>query len=319
MFPNVKFREAWIYRQNCNCKPFGKIPEYYLHRLKIGKEGPGIVIKLGMNSCYGKLAQSVGSPKFSSWIWAGMITSGTRAQLLQMLALHNEPQNLLMMATDGILTREKLSPPKPLFTATAVVINGKIKPLGGWEYKPAEKGMFIARPGIYFPLNPTEEELAQVRARGIGRASVLECWQDIVAKWEEIKKKAPDFSHDDWKRPDSIIEISEIDRFCGAKTSISKSAAGYRRASNDEKQVRMFDDSYYREKPSYGQWIKRPIEMSFDPMPKREKVNRDGITLKIRQFPIDLESAPYDRAVASQSPEAVIMRASQQEIQEQPD
>ena len=48
-----------------------------------------------------KLAQSLGKhPPFQCWIWASMITSGTRAQMLDMLALHKDWRNLLAIATD---------------------------------------------------------------------------------------------------------------------------------------------------------------------------------------------------------------------------
>jgi hypothetical protein len=52
--------EAWIYETECDCQPFARMPEFCRERVKIGKEGAGIVLKLGSNSVYGKLAQSVG-------------------------------------------------------------------------------------------------------------------------------------------------------------------------------------------------------------------------------------------------------------------
>ncbi len=292
IFPHVEFREAWIYSSNCNCKPFGQIPEYYNLRLKIGKEGPGIVIKLGMNSCYGKLAQSIGNALFQSWIWAGMITSGCRAQILHMMGLHKDMSNLLMVATDGILTRETLIPPEPLPTGTGATG----KPLGGWERKPSDKGMFIARPGIYFPMHPTEEEIASVRARGVGRSVVLKSWETIIDAWEK-------------GGVDGCATVANVSRFCGAKTSISISDSGrkFKRAKGKGS------------KPAYGQWISRKVELSFNPLPKRERVNPDGLTLALRRFPKDLASVPYDRAMMMKSKDALEMRAAAQELIEQPD
>src|SRR5262249_46056518 len=114
LFPHAEFVEAWVYDCSCTCKPFAAIPGYYRERVKIGKEGPGIVIKLGCNSCYGKIAQSLGGEgPFTSWMWAGLITSGTRAMILRALGAHKNPANLLMVATDGICTRERLDLPKP--------------------------------------------------------------------------------------------------------------------------------------------------------------------------------------------------------------
>ena len=293
LFPHVRFHEAWIYSSNCGCRPFGKIPEYYLQRLKIGKEGPGIVIKLGMNSCYGKLAQSVGNAIYNSWIWAGMITSGTRAQLLHMVSLHKNRADVLMMATDGLLTRDhSIIPPDPLPTGT-----GKSgKPLGGWERKEAKKGMFIARPGIYFPLEPTIDEIASVRARGVGRSVVLNSWKLIQDAWER-------------DGVDGIATVANVSRFCGAKTSIS--------VSGDKKRYKR--TSGRGGGPSYGQWISRKVELSFNPMPKRACVNPDGLTLGLRSFGPKETSVPYDRAMMMKSEDAQEMQAAAQEVIEQPD
>lgn len=298
-FPgHVLYEEAWIYRAHCDCKPFAGIPKYYKHRLLLGKEGPGIVIKLAVNSCYGKLAQSVGNALFNSWIWAGMITAGCRAQVLDVLAMHRDRANLLMIATDGIYTRERLDMPKPRDTDTANAVNDKGelagKPLGGWEEKIVDKGIFVARPGIYFPMSPTVQELKDVRGRGVGKGVVLENWKRIVEAWERDGLNA-------------IAEVANVTRFCGAKTSIHHSKSkGYTRAAATD-----------GIKPSYGNWITRRVEMSFHPMPKRSGVNPDGVTLELRTFPRDLTSVPYDRALISK--EALEMKAALEEVEEQPD
>lgn len=292
IFPNVEFREAWVYESDCDCKPFQRVPEYYVLRLQIGKEGPGLVIKLGVNSIYGKLAQSVGNAIFNCWIWAGMVTSGCRAQVLDMLGLHANWSNLLAVATDGIFTREKIQAPDPLDTGTGVLIHGASKPLGGWEEKIYSKGMFFARPGIYFPLNPSKEDIKDIRGRGVGKGVVLENWPRIVDSWNA-------------NGLEGVARIANVTRFCGAKTSISHSSKGYRRASASN-----------GKSPSYGQWITRKVEMSFHPMPKREEMNPDG-SLKLRRFRKDLESVPYSRALLSR--EAVEMMMATAEILEQPD
>lgn len=301
MFPHVQFHEAFVYSSNCNCKPFGQIPKFYNHRLKIGKEGPGLVVKLGMNSCYGKLAQSIGNAVFNSWIWAGMITSGTRAQLLEMLALHKNPANVLMMATDGLLTHEHIKPPIPLPTGTgepywnADKRQHESKPLGGWEHKDAKKGMFLARPGIYFPLEPTEDEINAVRARGVGRSVVVKSWQVIMDAWHKDGIKA--YAH-----------VTNVTRFCGAKTSISVNRKGqYKRAAGKNG------------KPAYGQWIAREVALSFDPKPKREGLHKDGVRLKLRKYPFDETSYPYSKALSLNNPEAQELIAAKQELLEQPD
>jgi len=294
LFPNVRFEEAWMYEAKCRHQPFRTVPGYYLLRLKIGKEGKGIVIKLGINSVYGKLAQSLGdNPPFQCWIWAGMITSGTRAQILRALALHADPANLLMVATDGICSRERLHLPIPRETHTGDLLpdkHGKLvsKPLGGWEEKEVKKGVFFVRPGIYFPMNPTKEEIQTVRARGVGRAVMFDAWESLVEAW---------------KRGDRSITLANVDKFCGAKSSITI-------ARNDA------GDIVYNRSKVFGEWVKRPIELTFDPLPKRERVLSDR-TLEVRKFPLDLRSVPYEASLRSQ--EALILKNLTEELLEQPD
>lgn len=306
IFKATEFREAYVYHTDCDCQPFEQIPKYYLERLRIGKEGPGIVLKLGMNSCYGKLAQSIGQGQFNCWIWAGLITSGCRAQILDMLAIHEYPANLLMVATDGIYTREKLTPPAPRDTGTDVEVidqsNGKKvrKPLGGWEETIHEQGVFVARPGIYFPLNPSQKQIKKIRGRGIGKSVVLEQWRTIIECWDK---------HRDTQK----VHLTELSRFSGAKSSI------HRRIVGKEEVFKRADGTGSIEghsMPSYGEWLLRPVDMTFNPMPKRESINPDN-TLKLRRLNYFDESVPYKKSMNSE--DAKILRLLTQELLEQPD
>lgn len=312
LFPGVQFKEAWIYRAECECMPFQKIPLLYTERCKIGKEAAGIILKLVINSCYGKLAQSIGKGMFTCWTWAGMITSGTRAQCLEMLGLHKDPSNLLMIATDGILTLEKLNPPTPIDTGTFHVSECKLhkkmctvcppesqakKPLGGWEHDPKSCGIFLARPGVYFPMDPTLEDIKTLRGRGVGRQVILDHRDRIVRSWENRKKGT-------WP----TIELDKISRFCGAKTSIS------RVKRNGEWIYRAARGNHLEGKPRYGEWIDRTVEMSFNPMPKR--IGKKDGSLMVRSLPDDTMSAPYDRALLT--PEVRDMIAMQEMMAEQP-
>lgn len=295
-FPHVHFVEAWVYRTECDHRPFETIPRLYLERLKLGKEGAGIVIKLGVNAVYGKLAQSRGiNPPFQSWIWAGMITAGTRGQILDMMAAHKDRANLHMVATDGIYTSEDFPAPPPRDTGTFTPEHKK--PLGGWETKRVDGDMFAARPGIYYPMNPTREEVNQIRARGLGRTVVLEHWKAVVEAWQSGQQ---------------TVHIGNITRFQGAKSSIGRSAD----PKNPGKWLytRFIDD--VTGIPRYGQWTQRPVDMTFNPMPKRAGINPDG-SLQIRYLPRDCESHPYDRSLLST--EAAMLKLNLIEILEQPD
>jgi hypothetical protein len=292
LFPNIVFREAWIYETDCKCEPpFAQIPICYLNRMKLGKDGAGIILKLGPNACYGKLAQSLGKhPPFQCWIWAGMITSGTRAQMLEMMRLHHDLNNLLAIATDGLYTLEDLTVPVPKDTGTYTLLNGEknSKPLGGWELKKITRPVFFARPGIYFPLNPSEKEVETLRARGIGRANLMSCHAKIVETWEQ---------------GGMTVGLNQITRFGGAKTNITLSQG-----------------SHYKRSERYGQWKKHPVQLSFDPLPKRESiVDNNGISAKltVRTISRKLESTPYNPSL--QSPDNKAMKLAEQIETEQPD
>lgn len=193
----VTLLEAWVYRTECQHRPFEQIAEYYRRRTEIGKDAAGIVLKLACNSCYGKLAQSKGrSPKYQCWPWAGLITSGCRAQLLNLLSSASSGRHILAMATDGLYSRERLTPPRPIDTGTGDLA----KPLGGWEEKHYPEGMLFVKPGIYTSLAPDGD----VRARGIGRKSLS------VSKIALIET---------WQAGGRSFTIT-VDRFYGAKTTI---------------------------------------------------------------------------------------------------
>jgi hypothetical protein len=278
--PAVEATEAWVYETGCDCRPFGRLPWYYLERCRIGKEGRGIVFKLGPNSVYGKLAQSKGvNPPYQSWVWAGNITSGCRAQLLEGLKAARDPANVLMFATDGIWSTEKLQLPAPRDTGT----ESTGKPLGGWETKEFPRGVFCVRPGIYFPLEPTEDELEKVRARGLGRKVLYENWESIARFYEEGYE---------------AVEIEGAARFVGARSGITWSPRGGCRRS-----------------PHYGRWVPYAVRVGFDPRPKRSHALADGTLVPWASF--NWPSMPYEEA--TKSPEASLLALATQMIEEQPD
>ncbi len=268
--------ESWIYETDCEHRPFATIPSVYRERVKLGKDAQGIVLKLGMNSIYGKLAQSVGlNPPFQSWVWAGAITSGCRAQLLDAIRAATDPWSVLMVATDGVWTTERLSLPAPVDTGTADLP----KPLGGWEEKKFDRGVFCVRPGIYFPLEPTENELESVRARGLGRRVVYEQWRKIV---------------DGWEAGATEVRLGGVQRFIGAKTGFSIAQGEIKRRA------------------TYGEWIQQDIKCSFGSRPKRDR--RIGNRLMPWRY-VDVPSIPYQSAVTD---DGLLMAIAQLIAEEQP-
>ena len=283
--PSLQATEVWVYETDCAHVPFQDVPTYYRQRVALGKDSRGIVLKLGINSIYGKLAQSKGlNPPFQSWVWAGMITSNTRAQLLRMIINAADPADILMLATDGVYSRSKLKVEIPRNTGTYDVFNdkGENVPLGGWEEKILDEGVFCVRPGIYFPLNPTIEQIDKVRGRGLGRKSLYENWQSIVEAWNANKPS---------------IEISGMTRFIGAKSGITQSLAGVTR------------------RDCYGEWIEHKVKVSFAPQPKRQAINSDG-TLQPWGY-LGFDSVPYNPATLSN--DALMLKLAELIAEEQPD
>lgn len=134
-------------------RPFAWIPDVYKTRQRFKREGRAAerVIKLALNSCYGKLAQGDfghgDRPPFQSYFWAGYITAATRARMLTIAAACVDP---IMIATDGIYAKEL---PKGL---------GPGHGLGNWERGPVEK-LFAAQPGVY-----QAEENGEVKSKSRG-------------------------------------------------------------------------------------------------------------------------------------------------------
>ncbi len=300
LFDNVRFESAWILEQDCDCRPFPKIPHYYRERVRIGKNGPGIVFKLGPNSCYGKLAQSVGKPQYQCWLWAGMITSGCRAQILELMGQLSDVDNVLAIATDGIYTLEEPPSLKPLDTETWETK----KPLGGWEIDPIEKGMFFARPGINFPLDSTAV-VSKVRGRGFGRKSIYDNREKIEQRWADFVLAN---ERDPGEYP--IVNFPSLQRFIGAKSATRRSIDP---ASKEYA---------YRRDDTYGEWVEKDMKMSFNPAPKRAGFTKGGtremFPLGVWTLPAEALSTPYKLAVTP-SEEERVMEARKLILEEQPE
>jgi hypothetical protein len=278
----AQFVEAWILHKTCNCKPFYRIPGVYNERCKIGKEGPGIVLKLGPNASYGKLAQTVGSRAYTSVLWASMVTSGCRAQLIQAMLHYKDLSNLLMVATDGIYGLEEIALPKPDETGTSETG----KPLGGWEYKKIGGGIFAAKPGINFPLkDPT---ISMSRGRGYGRAVVLKNKGQILESWKNFGAS-------------NTIHFPLVVRFLGAKSQIT-------RALNPD----IGKPYIFKRSKGYGEWVEKPMVMNLTPLPKRAGVF--GNILIPHRIKGDFLSAPYSKLIDAPN----VMAHWEEMLEEQP-
>lgn len=144
--------EAWQWQSDCDHQPFAFIPEVYAERLRLGKSEKGKVLKLAMNSLYGKAAQQVGKAAFSQPVWAGTITARTRARLMDAMALAGE--HGVMCATDGFYCTKEL------------VGLDEGKNLGQWEKAGPFHDGFVAQAGLYFGHGL---EVNKARSRGVSK------------------------------------------------------------------------------------------------------------------------------------------------------
>lgn len=131
---------AWRAYVPCDCpQPLRSLADLYQKRLEVGKDTPsGIALKLMYNSCYGKMAQSVGQPKYSNAVYASLITAGCRCMILDAIASHPlRTDGALMIATDGIY----FTAPHPILPVS--------NRLGDWEAKRLHN-LTLFKPGTYW-------------------------------------------------------------------------------------------------------------------------------------------------------------------------
>jgi hypothetical protein len=173
--------ESWVYERHCECQPFAFVADIYKERKRLGKNAKGMVLKLAMNSLYGKMAQSIGTPKFSNPIWASFITAWCRAKIQD--AIHQSRHcatgkwcgsDVYMIATDALVTRWDIP--------NLDIGDG----LGQWSVDVHDEGLFIIQPGLYFPVNVNKE--AMYKTRGVPKAMVIEYREQFITNFAKMKE-----------------------------------------------------------------------------------------------------------------------------------
>jgi hypothetical protein len=139
--PQIIISEALFFvPANEASRPLTFIRELFDWRASLPKDDMrGKVIKLGINSVYGKFAQRVGKrgepPAYGSLWYAAAITAGTRRKLLE--AALCDPSAIIAFATDAVFSTR----PLPLRIP-------EHKILGEWEFEPGGFAS-IAQSGFY--------------------------------------------------------------------------------------------------------------------------------------------------------------------------
>jgi hypothetical protein len=157
---------------NDDIKPFKFIAERAAYRLKLKTDGDPAnkPLKLGLNSLYGKTAQTIGeNPPYQCFFWAGYTTAATRAKLLDAIRCCNG--HIYSVATDGLISSIQID---ELIVGTT---------LGTWERTKIMEGILI-RPGVYKwrdnSNNPEKEW--HYGTRGFQRDELL--WETIEHEWD---------------------------------------------------------------------------------------------------------------------------------------
>ena len=149
---------AWIWEEiEGAIRPFDFIQEYYDQRRAIKDEAARtgvynpmeIVIKLFINSVYGKLAQFIGEkgkiPKTANPYYGAAITAYGRRRLCEAALI--DPHAIVFFATDGIVATRQLHG----FDGglDRVKVEGRdVIALGDWEFVQGDGGLFVGS-GIY--------------------------------------------------------------------------------------------------------------------------------------------------------------------------
>jgi hypothetical protein len=153
----IELLEGWEFIPDpAQPKPFAFLREFYFERQKIPKtDSRNQVIKLIINSSYGKTAQGIGSeiPKDACIWYAAATTAGTRAQLMRAMIL--KPHAIVAAMTDGIISTEPLVLPIT-------------KNLGDWEADEIS-GVIMVKSGIYDYIEKGDH---MPKARGVKKTNL---------------------------------------------------------------------------------------------------------------------------------------------------
>lgn len=162
-------------------RPFKWVNDLYEQRLFMKEDTPDNpydarekVLKLGINSLYGKMAQQRGwkegrpLPRFHQLYWAGWVTAKCRSMVYA--AMMQAPDKIIACETDGIISMVPLDLPTG-------------KALGEWELTKYDWITYV-QSGLYFAGKDGKE--VKLRSRGINAKSISR--QRILAGWAKYQK-----------------------------------------------------------------------------------------------------------------------------------
>jgi hypothetical protein len=168
--------EAYVPTAGGHGRPFRWVRDMYDQRAAMKAVGnpAQLAVKLGLNSLYGKLAQSKGAkkkedgwkkPRWHTVIYAGWITAFTRRRMFE--ALIKSGQNTIAVETDAIFSEV------PLDLTEGVG-------LGEWEHTTMEQILYV-HSGVYYAL---QNGVWKLKSRGmeVDRSQSADYWMEIFSR-----------------------------------------------------------------------------------------------------------------------------------------
>ena len=195
----------WFRYIPCDCPPpLRTIADLYQERLRVGKQTPeGRALRIVLNSCYGKYAQSIGEPKYANKIYPSLITAGCRTMILDAVATHpNRTEDLLMIATDGVYFRT----PHPTLPVTK-------NALGTWDMK-EKHNLTLFLPGMYWD-DATREAIAsddrpKVKSRGINAEDFAACIHELDRQFDTLRENLQSGQEARWPEMTSHLSFAMV-------------------------------------------------------------------------------------------------------------
>ena len=165
---DVTIISAWVVTPGIT-RPFSWIQDLYDQRLQYKRDNDPAeyIVKITLNSLYGKLAQRVGSvidengnvviPTFHELAWAGYTTAHCRGMIRETVVNQSIPGSIFQIETDCVMSTAPLNVPIS-------------KMLGEWDYK-ISTGITTLQNGFYF-LRDVDGNYNKPKTRGLVRNSV---------------------------------------------------------------------------------------------------------------------------------------------------
>lgn len=164
-------QHEWVsFVPDCDHEPFLWVQDVYEERLRLGKDGAGLVLKVSLNSVYGTFADTLAlDSRYASIVWASTITGRTQAKLLDVCTDHYD--DVVGVATDGVQAKKPLP------------VQATPKALGGWDDEGEIRDVLAVQPGLYLAAEG-ESPKKMARSRGHALKDMRAIEADLRAAWE---------------------------------------------------------------------------------------------------------------------------------------